>query len=220
MQIVSINTGTARLLEGRSFNGETGIFKDPVRGPVRIGALGLEGDVVLNEKHHGGPDQAVYLYRREDYVWWSAELGRTIEPGTFGENLTLAGLPSANLDIGSRLEFSEVILEATAPRIPCNTLAERMGDPGFARLFMRAERPGIYCRVLSAGTVHAGESFTLTTPHDASISTLDMFRGRYRKLDRPELERFLAAPIDVRSRADYQRRLGRLETPEPSRSEH
>lgn len=209
MQIISINTGTARVLEGRSFNGETGIFKDPVTGPVRIGALGLDGDAVLNQKHHGGPDQAVYLYRQEDYDWWSAELGRKIEPGTFGENLTLEGLPAADLDIGSRLEFSEVILEATAPRIPCNTLAERMGDPGFARQFVRAERSGIYCRVLTTGTVHASESFALTAPQDASISTLDMFRGRYRKLDRRELERFLAAPIDVRSRTDYQQQLDR-----------
>jgi MOSC domain-containing protein YiiM len=210
MSIVSVNVGSARLLEGRSFNGKTGIFKRPIAEPITIGPLGLQGDAVLNEKHHGGSDQAVYLYRQEDYDWWSSELGRTIEPGTFGENLTLAGLPDPGLLIGSRLSFPAVTLEVTAPRIPCNTLAQRMDDPGFAKQFIRAERPGSYCRVIESGPVTVGEAFQLSPPLDGTVTTLDMFRGKYQKLSSEQLQRFLNAPIDIRSRTDYEAQLAKL----------
>jgi MOSC domain-containing protein YiiM len=197
-------------LEGKSFSGETGIFKIPVIGPVAVGELGLAGDAVLNEKHHGGPDQAVYLYRQEDYEWWSSELGATVEPGTFGENLTVTGLPEPGLIVGSRMSFETVVLEVTAPRIPCNTLAQRMDDPRFAKHFMRAERPGIYCRVIHGGLVEAGDSFTLTQGDADGVSTLDMFRAASRKLSPEDLNRFLAAPIDIRSRRDYTAQLEKL----------
>lgn len=210
MQVISINVGKPRLLEGRSFSGTTGIFKEPVDAPTRVDTLGIEGDAVLDEKHHGGPDQAVYLYRSEDYDWWSQTLGRQLAPGSFGDNMTVAGLPDPGLPIGSRLCFPEVDLEVTAPRIPCNTLAERMGDAGFVRQFVRAERPGVYCRVLRTGTVSPGQPFTLETDGLESVTTLDMFRAAYRKLDRAELERFLAAPIDIRTRTDFEAKLKSL----------
>ena len=65
MQITSVNIGTRRLLQGKSFDGETGIFKNPVTAPVPIHPLGLEGDAVLNEKYHGGPDQAVIHFEMD-----------------------------------------------------------------------------------------------------------------------------------------------------------
>ncbi|MEM8769877.1 MAG: MOSC domain-containing protein [Pseudomonadota bacterium] len=210
MQVVSVNVGKARRLEGRSFKGQTGIIKEPVSGSVSIGELGLSGDAIINGKYHGGPDQAVYLYRSEDYAWWSEELGREIGPGTFGENLTVSGLPAPGIAVGTRLNFESLRLEVTAPRIPCNTLAQRMDDPKFAKAFIRAERPGIYCRVLTPGSIETDATFSLDASAASGVSTLDMFRGAYRKLDRDALERFLAAPIDVRSRTDYEEQLARL----------
>lgn len=207
MHVVSINRGQRERLDHRSFSGVTGIFKRPVQGPVPIGLLGLESDAVVNAKHHGGPDQAVYIYRQEDYDWWSAELGRPVEPGTFGDNLTLAGLPDAGAVIGSRLDFGTVVLEITAPRIPCNTLAARMGDPGFVKRFLAAERPGLYCRVIRPGPLHTGASFSCMPYEGDPVSTLDIFRARYRRLTGAELRRFLAAPIDERTRIGYQRDL-------------
>jgi MOSC domain-containing protein YiiM len=210
MRITSVNVGKAERLTGPSFHGETGIFKRPVTGHVGIGELGLEGDEVLNEQHHGGPDQAVYLYRREDYDWWSNQLGSTVAPGTFGDNLTVTGLPGPGLIIGSRLVFDTVILEITAPRIPCNTLAQRMNDPRFAKRFMKAERPGVYCRVIKSGSVAAGDAFHLEPGDPDGVSTLEIFRGASRKLTRDELARFLAAPIDVRTRRDFEAKLEKL----------
>lgn len=207
MHVVSINRGQRERLDHRSFSGVTGIFKRPVQGPVQIGPPGLEADAVVNAKHHGGPDQAVYVYRQEDYDWWSAELGRQVEPGTFGDNLTLAGLPDAGAVIGSRLDFGSVVLEITAPRIPCNTLAARMGDPGFVKRFLAAERPGLYCRVIRPGTLQIGAQFTVTPYSGDPVSTLDIFRARYRRVTGAELRRFLAAPIDERTRIGYERDL-------------
>jgi len=175
-----------------------------------LGTLGLEGDAVLNERHHGGPDQAVYVYRQEDYDWWSARLGTTLAPGTFGENLTVSGLPGPDLAIGTRLVFDEVVLEVTAPRIPCNTLAERMGDAKFAKAFVRAERPGCYCRVRTPGALHADGQFSLDDGAASDVTVLALFRAAGRTLEREELEWLLAAPIDVRTRRKFEARLSSL----------
>lgn len=210
MHIASINLGKPTRLSGPSFTGATGICKAPVAGSVRVDTLGLSGDAVLNGRHHGGPDQAVYLYRQEDYAWWSARLERDIAPGTFGENLTVAGLPGPDLAIGTRLSFDEVTLEVTAPRIPCNTLAQRMNDPKFAKAFMKAERPGFYCRVLAPGMLTAGERCTLRADAASAVTVLTLFRATGRKLERAELEWFLAAPIDERTRRDFEDRLAKL----------
>ena len=157
MHIVSVNTGTVRpLLHGKP-SGKTGIFKTPRAAPVRVSALGLEDDAIVDTEHHGGLDQAVYVFTMPDYAWWSAHIGRPLEPGTFGENLTLSDLESAALCIGDRLRVGEVLLEVTGPRIPCVTLAARMGDPQFVRKFRFAEKPGAYCRVLETGVVAASD---------------------------------------------------------------
>ncbi|HSG90285.1 MAG TPA: MOSC domain-containing protein [Pseudomonadales bacterium] len=201
MKVVSINLGRARELRGRSFEGITGIFKAPVDDSVEIGPLGLKGDAVCDTKHHGGPDQALYLYRQEDYDWWSAQLGRTIAPGTFGDNLTVAGLPSPDLVIGSRLRFPDLLLEVTAPRIPCNTLAQRMDDPAFVKAFVRAERPGVYLRVIEAGRLRAGDGFELLGREGPQRTTNELYRDSYRSLTQDEIKAWLAVPIDARTRA-------------------
>ena len=155
MHILSINIGATRTIGNANVSGQTGIYKLPVAGPVQVTADGLADDAIVDTRNHGGPDQAVYVYGGADYAWWAAELGRELAPGTFGENLTISDLESAALAIGDRLHVSGVILEVTAPRIPCWKLAQRMGDPGFVKRFRAAERPGAYCRVI-AGRDHPG----------------------------------------------------------------
>ncbi|TVS12404.1 MAG: MOSC domain-containing protein [Gammaproteobacteria bacterium] len=209
MKVVSINRGRKRRLEGRSFRGSTGIFKEPVAEPVVVGELGLEADAVCNTRHHGGPDQAVYLYREEDYGWWSDQLGRQLAPGTFGDNLTVRGLPDPGLVIGSRLRLPDLLLEVTAPRIPCNTLAQRMNDPSFAKAFMRAERPGVYLRVIEAGSVRAGDGIELERYAGDQLTTVDLFRDSHRKLEAEMIRRYLAVPIDIRTRSKFEAELNR-----------
>ncbi|HTJ58794.1 MAG TPA: MOSC domain-containing protein [Devosiaceae bacterium] len=154
MRLLSINVGRAAHIEGHS--ALTGICKRPVSGAVAIGTLGLEGDAVLDQKHHGGLDQAIYLYGQPDYEFFEHETRREMAPGLFGENLTVAGLESQTLHIGDRFEIGEVLLEITSPRIPCATFAARMGDPHWVKRFFAVNRPGAYCRVLAPGLIEAG----------------------------------------------------------------
>ncbi|MFN8418217.1 MAG: MOSC domain-containing protein [Anaerolineae bacterium] len=103
----------------RQEDGNIGDFKIPTSDPVQINRLGLAHDVIIDTKHHGGVDQAVYVFGQPDYEWWSAQLGVALEAGIFGENLTISDLESATMRIGDRLHIgSDVILEVTSPRIP------------------------------------------------------------------------------------------------------
>lgn len=211
MNVISVNVGRAQRIENAKSIGVTGIYKMPAAAPVRIAALGLAGDAICDVKHHGGVDQAVYVYGQADYDWWSAELGRELEPGTFGENLTISELASAMLSIGDRLHLAEVVLEVTSPRIPCVTLAARMGEPTFAKRFRQAARPGVYCRVIREGDVSAGEAVRLEPYTGATLGVAESFNDHYvREWDEAMLRRHLAAPIAERERADLAEQLGRL----------
>lgn len=210
MQIVSVNIGKAARIGHGAKSMLTGICKRPVSGPVRVGELGLEGDHIEDGQHHGGPDQAVYAYSAEDYDWWAASANRAFEPGLFGENLTIKGLPT-NLTIGDRLLIGDVVLEATSARIPCGTLATRMANSGFGLSFRQAERPGIYFRVLNTGEIEAGDTVILAESASGNVTVLDLFRFAYETShDARTLRRFLDAPIAERIRSQVEARLAAL----------
>lgn len=208
MQLTSVNVGQERPMPNAKASGKTGIYKLPVQGPVEITYAGLAGDAICDLKHHGGADQAVYIYSTPDYAWWAGELGHKLAPGTFGENLTITEMESAQVSIGDRLHIGSVILEVTAPRMPCVTLATRMGDPAFAERFRAAERPGLYGRVIRTGWVQAGDAVTLERLSGETVSAIELFRDFYKPaLTEATLRRHLAAPISIRDRAEKERRL-------------
>jgi MOSC domain-containing protein YiiM len=212
MHILSINIGSVRTIGNANVSGQTGIYKLPVPGPVQVTADGLADDAIVDTKNHGGPDQAVYVYGGADYAWWSVELGRELAPGTFGENLTISDLESAPLAIGDRLHVGTVILEVTAPRIPCWKLAQRMGDPGFVKRFRAAERPGFYCRVVRVGELGAGEPVTMTPYAGERVTVAEIFRDYYDPdRDPAAIRRFLAAPLAVRARLQKEDQLREAE---------
>ncbi len=205
MNLISVNIGREQALANAKLSGTTGIYKTSLATPVEITPLGLAGDAVVDTENHGGVDQAVYVYGAPDYAWWSAELGTELEPGTFGENLTIDGLESAQLTVGDLLHVGAVTLQVTAARIPCSTLAARMGDPGFVKRFRAAERPGVYCRVLRPGVVQTGAAVTLDRYTGATITIVEMFRDFYDPRPSAEtIRRHLAAPIAARARADVE----------------
>lgn len=211
VQVTSLNLGAERLLAHGDERAPSGIDKRPVAGPVEVTPLGFAGDVVADERYHGGPDQAVYAYGVPDYDWWEAELGTRPEPGSFGENLVLEGLVSAELRIGDRLRFDEVVLQVTAPRIPCWKLGVRMNDPKFPKRFRASERPGAYFRVERVGSLRLGEPAVLE-PYEGNAPTIvEVFRDYFdRTADEAELRRHLAAPIAARDRAAKEGRLREL----------
>lgn len=199
VRLDAVNVGTLERLHPEHRT-RTGIHKRPVGGAVLCDANGLLGDAVGNRKHHGGPDQAVYLYSVSDYAWWEQQLGHACPPGLFGENLTIADWwPSPR--VGDRIRFGDVVLELTAPRIPCATLAARLGDPSFVKRFAAAGRSGAYARVLQGGTLEAGQEGRLSRG-DADWPTIDaLFALWYaRPRDASPIIHALRAPLAHRYR--------------------
>ena len=212
MKLASVNLGVGQIIAVGPRQVRTGIHKTPTLEPVEITRLGLVGDEVSDEEHHGGPDQAVYVYTQPDYDWWTAHLGEALEPGTFGENLTIGGLESGALHIGDRLKIGdEVVLEVAAPRIPCAVLAARMNDTGFVKRFRQSGRPGLYCRVIHTGTVRAGDAVVFeatTTPTTTVLETFNLWYEDH--TSRATLERMLKAPVALRLRHELETRLAAL----------
>lgn len=177
--ILSVNLGSREHNEHADL-GVSGIGKhavaDPVEvsapGPKGIGGSGLHGDTVCDRRHHGGDDQAVYAYAQEDLAVWSAQLGRTVHPGEFGENLTTSGVDVTGARIGERWQVGrDVVLEVTDPRIPCGTFAGVMGERGWVKTFVHAAVPGAYLRVIEPGLVQAGDPIVVVhrPAHDVTI---------------------------------------------------
>lgn len=209
MKLVSVNAGRAELMKIGARTVSTGIRKAPIeRGYA--GTLGLEGDVVADEKHHGGPDQALYLYSSEDYAWWAGELGEAPEPGTFGENLTLSSFGSGDVRVGERFRVGQALLEVTSPRIPCAVFATRMGEPQWVKRFAAARRPGLYVRVLEPGVLAPGDPVERLGGGEGHPTVVELMDAWYdEEPDAELLERVLAAPVGARDRAGFEKKLAR-----------
>ena len=210
MKIEQVRTASRRRLSVGGRDIDTGIFKEPHDNRVAIGQSGLADDVVCNTRHHGGPDQAVYLYSVEDYDFWSRQLARQVPPGSFGENLTVSGFDMSQLCVGDQLISTTLNLQITAPRIPCSTLAAVMQDRQFAKKFMQANRSGAYCRVLVTGDAGAGDELAHVPFEGDRLPLTRFFEDAHGQLSRETLARYLSLPIDVRSRADFESKLGKM----------
>ncbi|GHA25927.1 molybdenum cofactor biosysynthesis protein [Devosia pacifica] len=208
-RLVSVNIGQPQPISSKS--GMTGIFKKPSAEPVTVTRDGLEGDAIIDRRHHGGVDQAVYVYFTDDYAHWSEALGKPVTAGTFGENLTIDGVEGRSVGAGDRFTIGEVTIEVTAHRTPCSTLAARMEDPTFLKAYHRAGRPGAYCRVLTPGQLQVGQD-VVHQPFDGepvTVAEMMALEGK-RDIERDVLRRVLAAPVHHKMRDDFEQRLSRL----------
>ncbi|MBM9504731.1 MOSC domain-containing protein [Actinacidiphila acididurans] len=195
----------------------TGIDKRPVAGPVRVsapgpkgtGAVGLAGDRAYDVRNHGGADQAVYAYAREDLDIWERELGREFGAGSFGENLTTTGIDVNSALIGERWRIGGgLVLEVSCPRIPCVTFAGWLGERGWLRTFTRAARPGPYLRVIEPGEVAPGDRIEVVGRPDHEVTVAVSFRALTTE---PELLPLLVdvEALPAEDRAAVRRRLER-----------
>ncbi len=196
--------------------GRTAIDKRPVTGPVHAHPLGLEGDQVADTKHHGGVDQAVYAFAREDLDFWEDELGRRIRDGQFGENLTTEGLDVNEALVGERWRIGTAVLEVASIRIPCTDFRKWQRVNGYddhrwVRRFTDVHRPGPYLRVVEAGQLSVGDAIEVVHRPDHDVTVTTMFRAL--TTDRELLPRLLQVEDLVEeARLRVQNYLARLPT--------
>ena len=156
--LLSINVGLPRDIawDGRLVH--TGIWKEPVNGPVMARRLNLDGDGQGDLAGHGGEQRAVMVYQAESYDYWRRYLRRSdLTWGIFGENFTVDGLPDDQVCIGDRYRIGEAEFEVTQPRTTCYRVGVRLGEPRMAALLVAEHRPGFYLRVRREGHVQPGD---------------------------------------------------------------
>jgi MOSC domain-containing protein YiiM len=175
-RLLSVNVGRPREIEWLGRVEKTSIWKSPVTGRVPVYGVNIEGDEQASVEFHGGPHKAVYAYAREDVAWWEKELGRGLENGTFGENLTVEGLDLTAAVIGERWEIGSVVLEVAQPRIPCWKLGARLDDPAIPVHFAAAGRPGAYLRIVEEGELGAGDDIHVHGRPDHGLTVGDVAR--------------------------------------------
>jgi MOSC domain-containing protein YiiM len=209
--VLSVNVGKVQPNPHKQV-GLTGIDKQPTDGPVEVRApgpkhgglgSGLVGDFIADRAHHGGDDQAVYAYAREDLDAWSAELGRPLRNGSFGENLTTSGLDVTGARIGERWRIGpEVVLQVCDPRIPCATFAGWLDERGWIKTFTQRAVPGAYLRVIVPGRIRSGDPLTVVERPDHDVSIAVVFRALTLEPELlPRLVDVEALPEEVRDRA-------------------
>jgi len=210
MKLLSVNVGKPRPNPWKGISA-TGIDKRPVDGPVAVsapgpkgtGEVGLAGDRVYDVKHHGGTDQAVYAYAREDLDRWQTEVGRPLPHGVFGENLTTLGVDVNGALIGERWRVGpDVVLEVSCARIPCATFQGWLEQEGWIKRFTQAAVPGAYLRVVEPGEIRAGDPVEIVHRPDHDVTVALVFRAMTLEPDLlPRLSAADALPEAERERA-------------------
>lgn len=187
MKLLSVNVSRPKEVTHKGKTVRTGIFKEPVEGRVVARTLNLDGDGQADLVAHGGEMRAVLVYSMEEYEFWARELGRDdLMAGQFGENFTVQGMPSSEVQVGDRYRIGTALFEVSQPRVPCYKLAMKMGVEGFYAKLLEAGRPGFYFRVLEEGEVGAGDTIERIGRDPEGLTVRDMSNLLY--FDKDDLD--------------------------------
>jgi ferredoxin-NADP reductase/MOSC domain-containing protein YiiM len=214
MRVLSVNVGLPREVWWKDKPVATGIYKEPVEGPVRVRTLNLEGDRQADLRVHGGWEKAVYAYPSEFYDLWRRERPELEFPwGQFGENLTTEGLLDGEVSVGDRFRVGSAELIVTEPRLPCFKLGIRMGRDEFVTEFLERGLLGFYFAVVQEGGVEAGDPIVELSRDPRGFTVTEVTRLYAR--DRDDVEGLqCAVELDVLPdswRNYFRKRLSDLE---------
>ena len=177
MKILSVNVGLPMEVTSQGKLVSTGIFKKPVKAPIMLRALNLDGDGQADLTVHGGATKAVYAYPSEHYDYWRDELpGVDLSWGMFGENFTTEGLLEESVYIGDRFQIGDTEVTVTEPRMPCYKLGIKFGRPDIIKRFLASRRTGFYFAVVRGGMVGAGDAIELIGREQKEVSVADITR--------------------------------------------
>ena len=191
-RVIAVNTGREADLVVGGRPARTAIDKRPAAGRVPVRALGLAGDEYADKENHGGREQALYAYAREDLDWWVERLGHELRNGQFGENITVAGLDVSGALIGETWRIGTAVVQVSSPRIPCVTFQSWMDEPHWVKRFAAAGRPGAYLRVLAEGAVAAGDRAEVIDRPAERVTIAESMRAYYG--DQDLMRRVLQVP--------------------------
>lgn len=217
-KLSSLNVGTPALLDHRGKTVSSGIVKTPVTGPLWLSRIGLEGDAQADLKNHGGQEKAVCVYPLEHYPYWEERLGRTLGPGSFGENFGVEGLMESDVCIGDTYRVGGATVQVSQPRQPCFKLAARHGVKELALWVQETGFTGFYLRCLESGTVSAGDGIEWISRPEETVSVAEANRVMHRdKRDVAGIERLLSvAELSENWRRTLRkRRSGAIESTAP-----
>jgi ferredoxin-NADP reductase/MOSC domain-containing protein YiiM/ferredoxin len=174
--LLSVNVGLPKDVPWQGKTVFTGVFKDPVTGPLTVRKLNVDGDGQGDLAGHGGEQRAVFVYQIDSYRYWERELERSdFVHGQFGENFTVEGLSDDEVCIGDRYQIGSAVFEVTQPRVTCYRVGIRMNDPRIPALLVSHRRPGFYFRVLQEGEVQAGDEIIklASGPEQMTVAEVD-----------------------------------------------
>ncbi|MNO14462.1 6-N-hydroxylaminopurine resistance protein [compost metagenome] len=170
MLLKAINIGQPAAMDYQGKEVMSGFVKTPVTGRIYLSSLNLEGDGQADLVHHGGADKAVCVYPFERYAYWEQELGLSLKPGAFGENLTTEGMLEDRICIGDIFQFGEAFVQVSQPRQPCYKIAARYGVKELPVMVQQTGYTGYYFRVLQEGRVAPEDTLCLKQRHLAGIT--------------------------------------------------
>ena len=214
MKLISLNISLPRIVAWHGEPVTTGIFNEPVDGPLMLRMLNLDGDRQADLTVHGGKSKAVYAYPSEHYEFWKNELPDMDLPyGMFGENFTTEGLFEQTVNVGDRFRVGKAELMVTEPRLPCYKLGIKFGRADIIKRFLQSRRTGFYFAVLKEGKVEAGDEIELISRDANNISIADITRlYAFEKDDLETLRRAVKLKALSESwRGYFQKQIQRLE---------
>jgi MOSC domain-containing protein YiiM len=189
MQIQALFAGQARILE--SSGDRTGIYKTAI-AQATVAALGIEGDVQVDKRYHGGPDKALHQFAINSYariIEQFPSLEAAAVPGSIGENLSIADMDESSVCVGDIYRLGNVLVQVSEPRQPCWKINAKYGVEQLSEYIDQERIAGWYYRVLEEGVIRVGDEVSLLERPNENI-TIDYF-NRIKGLHRPSLDELL-----------------------------
>lgn len=177
-QIRGIFVGGPKTLSDDQGEWRSSISRDPVQGPTQLEIRGFVGDKAT-QPYHGSLETAVCLHANAHYQFWDRHYSISLQPGAVGENLTLDVLDDSNVCVGDVFQVGTARIQISGPRTPCKSQARHIGRPDWVGLTLRELRTGFYARVLTPGSLQAGDQIILERRINAGLTVLDLNRCYY-----------------------------------------
>ncbi len=174
--VLSVNIGQKKILTFNKKTIETGIFKYTVNSNIHLKKQGVKNDNVIDKKHHGGSEKAVYAFCKNHYGYFQKLYPNLdFRNGMFGENLTVSNLFETEVYIGDVFKIGNAIIQVSQPRYPCYKLGLVFNNQKIVKQFLNTTFTGFYFRVMQEGTISKGDEIQLIKKAENSMTLAEVF---------------------------------------------